>query len=112
MEARTQSYPVARRHLVSHAIRWTIYHLKNSDLDFTTGSPLTVPREGSFDGLSEGGDLEPIRDKSVDDKGDPIESTAMWFATVIESNGALTEQRFGKKPVQFLRLAIEFKSED
>ncbi|VUZ42646.1 unnamed protein product, partial [Hymenolepis diminuta] len=103
----SHSYPVARRHLISHAIRWTIYHLKNSDLDFTTGSPLTIPRGGSFDGLSEGGDLEPISDKSVDDKGDPTESTAMWFATVIESNGALTEQKSGKKPVQILRLAIE-----
>ncbi|VDO00004.1 unnamed protein product [Rodentolepis nana] len=103
----SQNHPIARRQLVSHAIRWTIRHLKNTDLDFTTGSPLTIPCGGSFDGLSEVGDLEPISDESVDGKDYSTESTAKWFTTVIESEGALIDQRSGKKPVQILRLAIE-----
>lgn len=95
---------------MSHAIRWTIHHLKFTNLDFTTGSPLTIPRGGSFDGLSEGGDLEPVSDENVSNKSGSFDSTAKWFAKVIESNGALSDQKPDKKPVQILRLAIEVNS--
>ncbi|KAM7536501.1 hypothetical protein Aperf_G00000088078 [Anoplocephala perfoliata] len=80
--------------------------LKRNKLDFTTGSPLAFDRRGSFDSLSTGGDLQPISDESMDERRDS-DSTAKWFATVIESNGALSEQGPGKKPIQLLRLAIE-----
>ncbi|VDK40312.1 unnamed protein product [Taenia asiatica] len=101
-----QSNPTARKHLVSHALRWLTSQLKKSNLDFNAGSPLFLGRGGSFDGLSEAGDLSSIPEVKNEEQSDTL-STEKWVLTVMESNGALVEHKSGQKAIDQLRSAIE-----
>lgn len=80
--------------------------LKKSNLDFNAGSPLVLGRGGSFDGLSEAGDLSSIPEATNEEQSDTV-STEKWVLTVTESNGALVEHKSGQKAIDQLRYAIE-----
>ncbi|KAL5104987.1 hypothetical protein TcWFU_007382 [Taenia crassiceps] len=101
-----ENHPNARKHLVSHSLRWLVSWLKKSKLDFNAGSPLVLGRGGSFDGLSEAGDLSSIPEVVNEEQSDTV-STEKWVLTVMESNGALVEHKSGQKAIDQLRFSIE-----
>ena len=106
MNLSAQNHPIARKHLVSHALRWTLRLLKVNDLEFSTSSLLALVRGGSFDGLSIAGDLQlPAEEGDIGKEA--TESTEEWISMVIESNGAAVEQKSSKKAIELLRIAIE-----
>ncbi|CUT98765.1 HEAT [Echinococcus multilocularis] len=101
-----QNHPTARKHLVSHALRWLVCRLKKCNLDFNSASPLVLVRGGSFDGLSEAGDLGSVSGLTNEEQSDTV-STGKWVSTVMESNGALVEHKGIQKTIDQLKSSIE-----
>ncbi|VDD83231.1 unnamed protein product [Mesocestoides corti] len=95
-----QGTPAPRKPLISQALRWLARRLKESDLDFSAGSPLARGRVGSLDGISLAGDLQPINEDECDEK----RSTE---TTVASENGVAGTRSNDDTPLDRLEAAIE-----